>query len=71
MTGHGGFAFLWPIMNDGEELRRDEYGKKSVDEFIVIHDRMPTRMASHMSNRETIQIIQQNLFRGEDKFETD
>ena len=42
MTGHGGFAFLWPIMNDGEELRRDEYGKKSVDEFIVIHDRMPT-----------------------------
>ena len=68
MTGHGGFAFLWPIMNDGEELRRDEYGKKSVDEFIV---RMPTRMASHMSNRETIQIIQQNLFRGEDKFETD
>ena len=68
MTGHGGFAFLWPIMNDGEELRRDEYGKKSVDEFIV---RMPTRMAPHMSNRETIQIIQQNLFRGEDKFETD
>ena len=55
-------------MNDGEELRRDEYGKKSVNEFIV---RMPTRMASHMSNRETIQIIQQNLFRGEDKFETD
>ena len=42
MTGHGGFAFLLPIMNDGEELRRDEYGKKSVDEFIVIHDRMPT-----------------------------
>ena len=58
-------------MNDGEELRRDEYGKKSVDEFIVIHDRMPARMASQMSNRETIQIIQQNLFRGEDKFETD
>ena len=32
MTGHGGVAFLLPIMNDGEELRRDEYGKKSMTE---------------------------------------